>query len=49
MTWGHVKADYDDGHTVYEGKFYYNNMEYEFEVDADLGTVTEWDVESIYD
>ena len=23
--------------------------EYEFEVDADLGTVTEWDVESIYD
>ena len=49
VTWGRVKADYDDGRTVYEGKFFYGSLEYEFEVDAAEGIVTEWDVESIYD
>ncbi len=49
VTWGRVKADYDDGRLLYEGKFFYNNMEYEFEVDAELGIVMEWDAESIYD
>ena len=44
-----AKQDRDDGRTVYEGSFYYNEMEYEFEIDAATGNVTEWDVESIYD
>ena len=41
--------DYDDGRVLYEGKFFYNNMEYEFEVDGTTGMLTDWDVESIYD
>ena len=49
VTWGKVKADYDDGRLQYEGKFFYNELEYEFEVDASTGKVTDWDVESIYD
>ena len=49
VTWGRVKMDYDDGRAVYEGKFFCDSLEYEFEVDAAEGIVTEWDVESIYD
>ena len=44
-----IHTDRDDGRTVYEGKFFYNDLEYEFEVDAASGRVTDWDVESIYD
>ena len=38
-----------DGRMTYEGKIVYNGMEYEFEVDAHSGTITDWDSESIYD
>lgn len=41
--------DRDDGRLVYEGKFFSGELEYEFEVDASTGKVTDWDVESIYD
>lgn len=41
--------DYDDGRLVYEGKFFYGDMEYEFEVDANTGRILDWDMESIYD
>lgn len=44
-----IYEDRDDGRIVYEGKFFYNELEYEFEVDGTTGTVTDWDVESIYD
>ena len=44
-----VRQERDDGRTVYEGKFFYNGMEYEFEIDAQTGTILEWDAESIYD
>lgn len=44
-----VKKDWDDGRAVYEGKFFYSELEYEFELDAQSGTILEWDVESIYD
>ena len=43
------KLDYDDGRWEYEGKIIYNQMEFEFTIDAATGAVTEWDVESIYD
>ncbi len=45
VRWGKVKQDYEDGRLVYEGEFYYNNMEYEFEIDAATGAVTDWDVD----
>lgn len=41
--------DSDDGRLIYEGKIIYNQMEYEFEIDAYSGTILEWDAESIYD
>ncbi|MCC8027714.1 MAG: PepSY domain-containing protein [Clostridium sp.] len=44
-----IKTDMDDGRTVYEGKIVYDNVEYEFEIDASTGTVLEWDSESVFD
>ncbi len=44
-----IKADRDDRRTVYEGKIIYNAREYDFEIDAATGAITEWDEESIYD
>lgn len=43
------EVDYDDGRLEYEGKIYYNQMEYEFEIDGYSGAIRSWDVESIYD
>ena len=43
------KLDYDDGRPEYEGKIIYGGTEYEFTIDANTGTVIEWDMESIYD
>ena len=43
------KLDFDDGRWEYDGKIVYNQMEYDFTVDASSGVVTEWDVESIFD
>lgn len=44
-----IKEDYDDGRLTYEGKIIFNQMEYEFEIDAATGNITDWDAESIYD
>ena len=49
VRWGRIEKDYDDGRILYEGKFFYNEMEYEFGVDGRDGRVVEWDMESIYD
>ena len=49
VIWGKVKSDYDDGRLIYEGEFFYNNLEYEFEIDAATGMLLDWDVESIFD
>lgn len=43
------KLDFDDGRWEYEGTIVYNQMEYEFTIDANTGSIVEWDVESIYD
>lgn len=40
-----IHLDRDDGRQVYEGEIYYNQMEYEFEIDASTGTVIEWSAE----
>lgn len=43
------KLDFDDGRWEYEGEIYYNQMEYEFTIDASTGAIVEWEVDSIYD
>ena len=43
------KLDFDNGRWEYDGKIVYNQMKYDFTVDASTGVVTEWDVESIFD
>ena len=37
--------DYDHGRLEYEGEIHYNGYEYDFEIDADTGTFTKWEVE----
>ena len=49
VTWGPVYKEHDDGRLIFKGEFYYNTLEYEFEIDATTGRIVDWDVESIYD
>ena len=37
--------DYENGRLEYEGEIHYNGYEYDFEIDADTGTVIKWEVE----
>jgi uncharacterized membrane protein YkoI len=41
----HVELDFDDGIMVYDVEFYYNNTEYEYEVNASDGAVLSFDKE----
>lgn len=41
--------DYEDGIAVYEGSIIFDNMEYEFEIDAATGTIVSWNAESVFD
>ena len=40
-----IQLDYDDGVQRYEGDIIYNNMEYDFAIDANTGEVIEWSEE----
>lgn len=40
-----IELDYDDGRYKYEGEIRYNNREYDFEIDANSGTILEWSEE----
>lgn len=40
-----IELDYDDGRYKYEGEIIYNNTEYDFEIDANSGTILEWSEE----
>lgn len=42
------KSDYDNSRLEYEGKVYYNEKEYEFEIDGHTGDILEWDEETIH-
>ena len=42
-------VDYDDGRLEYEGSIWFEEMEYEFEIDGYSGAIRDWEVESIYD
>ena len=45
---GYVEQDRDDGRDCFEGTIYYNNVEYEFEIDAATGVITSWNEEYRY-
>lgn len=42
-----IKLDRDDGKTVYEGEAVLGDYEYEFEINASTGVITEWEKERI--
>lgn len=37
--------DYENGRLEYEGEIHYNGYEFDFEIDADTGAFTKWEVE----
>lgn len=39
------EQDYDDGRLEYEGEIYYQGFEYEFTIDAQSGSIIDWDVD----
>ena len=45
----HIALDYDDGKMLYEGSILYEQIEYEFEIDAQNGQIWSWEEESIWD
>lgn len=42
-----IKLDHDDGRQKYEGDIIYQQVEYDFEIDADTGEVIEWSEERV--
>lgn len=44
-----MRLERDDGRELYEGTIVYNDMKYDFGVDAYSGAVREWEAESVYD
>ena len=38
-----IKKDKDDGRVVYEGEIHYNNVEYDFKIDASTGKLIKWE------
>lgn len=40
-----IKLEQDDGRWKYEGEIFYNQMEYEFELNAQTGEILEWSEE----
>ena len=45
----YIHPDYDDGISLYEGKAYYAEVKYEFEINAKNGKIISWEAKSIYD
>ncbi len=44
-----IKYDYDDGRAQYDIDFIYDNVEYEYEIDAETGKITDYDRERVDD
>lgn len=44
-----VHLDYEDGRRIYEGAIVYENIKYEFEIDAVSGSILSWEQESVFD
>ena len=45
----HIGLDYEDGKSLYEGTILDEQIEYEFEIDAQDGKIWSWEAESIWD
>lgn len=43
------KPSNEDGIRTYEGTIIYGDNKYDFEIDANDGTILEWDMEPVYD
>lgn len=43
VTFVTAKVDYDDGRKYYDVEFYYNGMEYDYEISAESGRITDFD------
>lgn len=44
-----LHPDSENGVAVYEGSIVFDNMEYEFEIDATTGKIVNWRVKSVFD
>ena len=44
-----IHLDHDDGKVLYEGSIVYKERKYEFEIDADTGSILKWEEESVFD
>ena len=44
-----IMLEMDDGRVYYDGTIIYNNMEYNFDIDANTGAIIEWEAESVFD
>ena len=44
-----TEQEYENGALVYELEFYYNNIEYDYEINATTGDIISYDKDSIYD
>lgn len=42
-----IHLDHDDGKTIFEGSIVYEDVEYDFEIDADSGVILEWEKELV--
>lgn len=42
-----IVGGYDDGIVLYQGEIHYNNLEYDFEINAYTGEFIEWETEPI--
>lgn len=38
----YIEQEYDDGKSIYEGTAIYDQIEYEFEIEANTGNILEW-------
>ena len=43
-----VEMERDDGKIIYEGKLFHDSNEYEFEINAETGTIISWEKESVW-
>ena len=41
----HIEEEWDDGMHLYTGEIYYDQVKYEFEIDAGTGSFLEWSMD----
>lgn len=43
-----IRGGYDHGIVLYQGEIHFNNLEYDFEINAYTGEFTEWEIEPLH-